>query len=76
MLTATTRLQGSSVVVTLPPKDGKNPEPNKEYIAEYFEDGTILLTPKMDDPFAAATLGEFREEEAWRNLSPKGREIL
>lgn len=76
MLTAKSRLQGSSVVITLPPKDGKKPKPNKEYIVEYSEDGTILLIPKIDDPFSAVTIGEFYEEDEWSDMKPEGRELI
>ncbi|MGG5329914.1 type II toxin-antitoxin system PemI/MazE family antitoxin [Enterococcus sp. AZ163] len=75
MLIAKSRLQGNAVVVTLPPKDGKKPEPNKEYLVEYSKDGTILLIPKIADPFAAATIGEFYEEDKWSDMQPEGREL-
>lgn len=76
MLTTTSRLQENTVMITLPPKDGKKPEPNKEYIVEYSEDGTILLTPKMDDPFVTAVIGEFYEKDEWVGLQNVGREFL
>lgn len=76
MLTAKSKLQGNAVVITLPPKDGKNLEPDSEYIVEYSEDGTILLIPKIDDPFTDAAIGAFHEEDEWNGLQSKGRELL
>ena len=43
MLIAKSRLQGSSVVITLPSDNGKKPKENKEYIVVYSDDGTITL---------------------------------
>lgn len=76
MLTTRSRKQGSSVVVTLPSDKESKPEINKEYIVIYSEDGTIILVPKIDDPFAASNTGEFYEEDMWDDIAPEGREIL
>ena len=48
MLVTKSRLQGSSVVITLPSDNGKKPSKNQEYIVIYSEDGTITLVPKID----------------------------
>ncbi|MFK4567285.1 type II toxin-antitoxin system PemI/MazE family antitoxin [Enterococcus sp. UD-01] len=76
MLFTKSRLQGSSVVVTLPANNGEKPESNKEYIVVYSDDGTITLIPKLDDPFSGGAEGEFYELEEWSELSPEGRELL
>lgn len=52
MLITKSRLQGSSVVITLPSDNGKKPSENQEYIVVYSEDGTITLVPKIEDPFS------------------------
>ena len=39
MLVTKSRLQGSSVVVTLPSDNGKKPSENQEYIVVYSDDG-------------------------------------
>ena len=76
MLITKSRLQGSSVVVTLPLKKKKKLEPNKEYIVIYSPDGTITLVPKIDDPFVLSEAGAFYEKDEWNNLSPEGRELF
>lgn len=53
MLITKSRLQGSSVVITLPSDNGKKPEENQEYIVVYSDDGTITLVPKIEDPSVA-----------------------
>lgn len=63
MITSKTRMQGSSVVITLPPSNGEKPTPNTEYIVEYSNDGTIILVPKMDDPFNVEEIGVFYETD-------------
>ena len=50
MLITKSRLQGSSVVVTLPLHNGEKLEANKEYIVIYSANGTITLVPKIDEP--------------------------
>lgn len=74
MLVAKSRLQGSSVVVTLPSNNGFKPVPNKEYVVVYSEDGTITLVPKLEDPFSMGEEGEFYEPDSWQNLPSEGRE--
>lgn len=76
MLIAKSRLQGSSVVITLPSSNGKKPTANQEYIVVYSEDGTIILVPKIDDPFSSGEEAEFYEEDEWNDMKPEGREIL
>jgi hypothetical protein len=76
MLTTKTRLQGSSVVVTLPANNEMKPESNKEYIVVYSEDGTITLIPKLEDPFKVEEVGAFYEEDEWGDVKPKGREEI
>ncbi len=62
MLLAKSRLQGKSVVLTLPVGEGKRPDANKEYIVIYEEDGTITLIPKVENPFASSNIGELYNE--------------
>jgi hypothetical protein len=76
MLTAKSRLQGSSVVITLPSDNGNKPAANQEYIVVYFEDGTIILVPKIEDPFSSGEEAEFYEDDEWSDMVPEGREIL
>lgn len=75
MIIAKSRLQGSSVVITLPSSNGKKPSANQEYIVVYSDDGTITLVPKMSDPFEGGEEAEFYEQDEWNDLSPEGREI-
>lgn len=76
MLITKSRLQGSSVVVTLPPHNGEKLETNKEYIVVYSPDGTITLVPKIEDPFVLSEAGAFYEKDEWDNVSPEGRELF
>lgn len=76
MLTAKSRLQGSSVVITLPSVNGKKPEVNQEYIVMYSEDGVITLIPKIEDPFTSGEVGDFYEEDEWQDMKPEGRELI
>ena len=76
MLITKSRLQGSSVVVTLPLHNGEKLEANKEYIVIYSANGTITLVPKIDDPFVISEAGAFYEKEEWAIVSPEGRELF
>ena len=76
MLITKSRLQGSSVVITLPSDNGKKPSENQEYIVVYSEDGTITLVPKIEDPFSAGQESEYYEIDDCKELTPEGREIL
>lgn len=76
MLITKSRLQGSSVVITLPSDNGKKPSDNQEYIVVYSDDGTITLVPKIDDPFSGGEEAEYYEKDEWEDLTPEGREIL
>ena len=76
MLITKSRLQGSSVVVTLPLHNGEKLEANKEYIVIYSANGTITLVPKIDDPFVLSEAGAFYEKDEWNNLSPEGSELF
>lgn len=74
MKTTKSRLQGSSVVVTLPANNGEKIEANKEYVVVYSKDGTIALIPKIDDPFSGGIEGEFYEVDEWRGYRAEGEE--
>lgn len=76
MLHTKSRKQGSSIVITLPPSNGEKPELDKEYLVVYAVDGTIILVPKLDDPFTNGTEGEFYATDDWVDVSPEGRELL
>ncbi|EOH92100.1 AbrB family transcriptional regulator [Enterococcus villorum] len=76
MLITKSRLQGNSVVITLPSDNGKKPSENQEYIVVYSEDGTITLVPKIEDPFSGGEEAEYYEKDEWKDLTPEGREIL
>lgn len=75
MLKTKTRMQGSSVVVTLPSATDFKVNPNEEYIVDYSDDGSITLVPKINNPFAVAESGAFYEKDTWEKMSPAGNEI-
>lgn len=74
MLITKSRLQGSSVVITLPSDNGKKSSENQEYIVVYSDDGTITLVPKIEDPFSGREEAEYYEKDVWMDLSPEGKE--
>lgn len=76
MIIAKSRLQGNSVVITLPSHKGNKPEANQEYVVVYSEDGTIILVPKIDDPFSDGKEGEFYEADDLNDMIAEGREFL
>lgn len=51
MLKTISRVQGDSVIVTLPPQHGEHPDLNQEYVVVYTKDGTIILVPTTEYPF-------------------------
>lgn len=67
MLITKTRLQGSSVVVTLPSGNGKKTPENQEYIVIYSDDGTITLVPRIEDPFSGGNEAEYYEKVEWED---------
>lgn len=75
MLETKTRKEGDSIVVTLPRKDNKILESQKEYYIQYVEDGSIVLTPKIKDPFAdQVEEGAYYEKELWSDMKTEGQE--
>ena len=51
MLTTKSRAQGNSVVVTLPINGKEKPKVDETYLVFYEDDGSIILIPKIEDPF-------------------------
>lgn len=68
MITTKSRLQGNSVVVTLPSVNEKKPPTNQEYVVIYSDDGTITLIPRLADPFVDGKEAEYYEQEEWSGL--------
>lgn len=73
MFTTKYRLQGSSVVITLPQNNRKKTSDNQEYIVVYSNDGIITLVPKISDPFSGEEKAEYYEKDEWEKLTPEGR---
>ena len=67
MLITKSRVQGSSLVVTLPSENGKKPPVNQEYIVIYSEDGTITLVLRIEDPFSGGNETEYYEKAEWED---------
>lgn len=76
MLKTKARAQGRSIVVTLPVEKESTVFPGKEYLVSYGEDGTIVLIPEIEDPFADVTEGAFYESDVWENMPAVGKEAL
>lgn len=76
MLTATSRMQGNSVIITLPSNHEHKPMANQDYIVVYVEDGTIFLVPKVEDPFLIGDEAAFYEADEWMALLSGGRELI
>ncbi|UUX33569.1 type II toxin-antitoxin system PemI/MazE family antitoxin [Fundicoccus culcitae] len=75
MLNTKTRMQGNSVVVTLPSATEFKISPNEEYIVTYGDGGSIMLVPKIDNPFLVAEKGAFYETDEWEEMEPLGNEL-
>ncbi|GMA45892.1 type II toxin-antitoxin system PemI/MazE family antitoxin [Tetragenococcus muriaticus] len=75
MLETKARAQGGSIVVTLPAEKGTTVFPGKKYLVSYGEDGTIVLVPKIEDPFANVTEGAFYETDVWGDMPAVGKEM-
>ncbi len=76
MLKTKTRKQGRSIVVTLPSDKGTKIDPDKEYLVSSDPDGTVILVPKIDDPFANVEEGAFYEPDVWEDMKPAGHEVI
>lgn len=76
MLTTKTRKQGNSVIVTLPADENYPLELQKAYYVTYREDGTIILSPKLEDPFAVAEDGAYYEADQWDGMPSAGEEVF
>ncbi|MGM9902390.1 MAG: type II toxin-antitoxin system PemI/MazE family antitoxin [Enterococcus sp.] len=63
MFITKSRLQGSSVVITLLANNGKKPSENQEYIVDYSDDGTITLVPEIEDSFSCGDEAEYYEKD-------------
>jgi antitoxin component of MazEF toxin-antitoxin module len=70
------RRQGNATVVTLP-SVLKIPE-GREYYVISNEDGSILLIPKIANPYTAALEQgvTLRQADEWKDEQPRGREAL
>jgi antitoxin component of MazEF toxin-antitoxin module len=70
------RRQGNATVVTLP-SALKIPE-GREYYVINNEDGSILLIPKVANPYSAALDqgATLRQADEWEDEQPRGREAL
>ncbi|GEK90985.1 type II toxin-antitoxin system PemI/MazE family antitoxin [Alkalibacterium kapii] len=75
MGTAKLRKQGRSVVVTIPSSEAKTLDLTPEYFVKFNEHGTIMLIPKLDNPFKHAKPGEYYEEDIWTDIQPTGIEV-
>lgn len=76
MLKTKARAQGSSIVVNLPVEKEATVFPGKEYLVSYGDDGTIVLIPEIEDPFADVAEGAFYESDVWENMPAVGKEVL
>lgn len=68
-----TKKQGNSLMINIPPEF--NVEEGKEYYMTKDQNGTITLTPKIEDYFSNAKAGEFYESMEWDDIyKPEGGE--
>lgn len=68
-----TRKQGNSVMINIPSEF--KVEEGKEYSLIKKSDGTIMLTPQIENYFENASPGEFYEPLEWEDIEAKGREL-
>jgi len=76
MLETKTRTQGRSVVITLPVQEGIDIEPNRKYLVSYEENGSVILVPKIENPFLNGTEGDLYEPDVWEDMPAFGNEGL
>lgn len=76
MLETKTQNQGKSVVITLPDAENIELVAGKKYLVTYHENGTIMLTPKIDNPFKDIDEGSFYEADLWEEMTARGGEII
>lgn len=76
MLTTKTRKQGNSIIVTLPADENYPLETQCEYYVTYTDHGTIILTPKIEDPFLVAEEGAYYEADLWADIPLAGEELI
>lgn len=77
MLTTKSRAQGNSVVVTLPINGKEKPKVGETYLVFYEDDGSIILIPKIEDPFEDdLPTGVYYHDDEWSDMKPVGRELL
>jgi antitoxin component of MazEF toxin-antitoxin module len=69
-----TKKQGNSISVTLPVQT--KVEAGVSYILYKKDNGTLILIPELNDIFASAKDGEFRQEIVWDDYAPQGKETL
>lgn len=75
MLIIKTRKQGNSLVITLPAASDHLLKSNQEFYVCYGEDGSVVLTPKIENPFEVAETGSMYETEIWNKMPRVGEEI-
>lgn len=66
------RKQGNSIILTIPVSEAENLNLNTEYSVKIDQSGTILLIPKLKNPFVDTDIGQSYEKEIWVEVGSKG----
>ena len=68
------RKQGNSIMITIPAS--MNVSDGKEFFIHQKENGTIVLIPKVTDPYLHAKKGDFNTHLEWNDYHPQGNEAV
>lgn len=66
------RKQGNSIMITLPAS--MNIVEGKEFFVHPGKNNTIILVPKISDPYENAKKGDFNQELEWKDYELQGNE--
>lgn len=52
-------------IVSLPFEYGSKLKDNQEYVVDYKDNGTIILSPRIENPFLVESEGSLSEPDFW-----------
>ncbi|APT18622.1 hypothetical protein FC62_GL001152 [Amylolactobacillus amylotrophicus DSM 20534] len=52
-------------IISLPFEYGSKLKDNQEYVVDYKDNGTIILSPRIENPFLVKSEGSLSEPDFW-----------
>lgn len=52
-------------IISLPFEYGSKLKDNQEYVVDYKDNGTIILSPRIENPFLVESEGSLSEPDFW-----------